>query len=171
MPGGKQFFRGMLVPGVGAFFFEPFHDVAQRREIFQPLAARVAIKNDDRHAPETLPRDAPVRPLLDHFVNAFFAPRGHPFHRWDFVKRSWRNVSARAVRGLIHLDEPLLGGAENHRIVAAPAVRIAVLVSVLAEQRAAIAQQFHDDGIRLEDVFAFVFRQAFEIDAAIIDGA
>ena len=37
----------------------------------------------------------------------------------------------------LHADEPLLGGAEDDRLVAAPAVRIAVLDLFLAQQRAA----------------------------------
>ena len=84
VPAGSKFFRRVLVPGVGAFFLEPFDDVAQRREILELLAAGVAVKNDDRHAPEALARDAPVRALLDHFVNAVFAPGGNPFHVREF---------------------------------------------------------------------------------------
>ena len=48
-------------------------------------------------------------------------------------------------------------------------MRIAVLVRMMAEERAAIGQQFHNEGIRGENVFAFVFRQTFEIDAFVID--
>src|SRR6202012_2309951 len=48
-------------------------------------------------------------------------------------------------------------------------MRIAVLVIVMAEQRAAIAEKFHDNRIRGEDVFAFIFRQTFGVDAAVID--
>ena len=48
-------------------------------------------------------------------------------------------------------------------------MRVAVLVFVMAEQRAAIAEQLHDDRIGFENIFAFVFRQAFGIDAAIVE--
>ena len=44
----------MLVPGVGAFLFEPLDDTAQGFEIFEARAATFTIKNDDRHAPEAL---------------------------------------------------------------------------------------------------------------------
>ena len=74
------------------------------------------------------------------------------------------------MRGLIHLDEPLLCGAEDYGIVAAPAVRVAVLIGVVAQQGAMVGQKLHDDGIRGEDVFAFVFGQAFGIDAVVVEG-
>ena len=74
------------------------------------------------------------------------------------------------VLGWLHADEPLLGGAEDHRVVAAPAVRIGVLVVVVAEQRAAIREKLHDDRVGAENIFAFVFRQTFEVHAAIVEG-
>ena len=47
------------------------------------------------------------------------------------AERRWRSGGAfgagTVARPVIQLHEPLLGGAKNHRIVAAPAVRIAVL--------------------------------------------
>src|SRR5215471_7829931 len=52
--------------------------------------------------------------------------------------------------------------------MAAPAVRIAVLVIVVPEQSAAFTEQFHNDRIRGENVFAFVFRQTLGVDTAII---
>ncbi len=165
----QQLFGGMRVPGVRAFLLKPFHHVAQRREIVELLSAGIAEEHDDRNAPETLARNAPVRTVLDHFVDALFAPAGNPLHVVNFRQRFLAQGFLRAVRHLIQLDEPLLRGAENHRIVATPAVRIAVLVRVMAKQRAAIAQQFHDDGICREHVLAFVFRQAFQIHAAVVE--
>ena len=84
--------------------------VAQRREILELLAAPVAIENDQRHAPESLARNAPVRPLRDHLVHALAPQAGVHFTL---------AISSRALlRGWppsIETDEPLLGGAENHR--------------------------------------------------------
>src|SRR5580692_1223109 len=122
----------MLVPGVGAFFLKPFHDIAQRGEIFEALAAGIAVENDDGRAPETLARDAPIRAMLDHFVHAIFAPRRNPLHGFNLAKRFLTERFGFSVGGLIHLDEPLLGGAKDDGIVAAPAVRIAVLVRMMA---------------------------------------
>src|SRR5258708_9674288 len=53
--------------------------------------------------------------------------------------------------------------------MAAPAVRIAVRKFLFAEQRAAITQQPHDDWVRLEYCFTFVFGQTFEISSLPVD--
>src|SRR5579862_4020245 len=74
------------------------------------------------------------------------------------------------MRGLVHADEPLLGGAEDHGIVTAPAMRVAVLVFVITKKRAAIFQKLHNDGIRGENVLPFVFGQAFEINTTVVNG-
>ena len=76
----KQFFGGMRVPGVRAFFFKPANHLPKRGEILQPLAAFITIENHQRHAPDALPRNAPVGTMRDHLVNAFLAPLGRPFH-------------------------------------------------------------------------------------------
>src|SRR4029077_10137440 len=132
--------------------------------------ARIAIKNNDRHAPEALAGDAPVRTLLNHFVHAVFAPGGNPFDAMDFFERFLAQRFLFSMRGLVHSDEPLLGGPENHGIVTAPAVRIAVLVLVVSEKSAAIAKQLYNDGIRGENILALIFGQAFEIDAFVVKG-
>ena len=49
-------------------------------------------------------------------------------------------------------DEPLLGGAKDDRMVAAPAMRIGVLKLRAAQQRAALFQHGDDDRIRLPHV-------------------
>ncbi len=165
---GQQLLRGVFVPGVSALFFKPLHHVAQRHKIIELLAARIAEKHDNRHTPEALPRNAPVRPLLDHFVDTFFAPAGNPLNLVNFLQRFLAQRLFRTVRGLIHLDEPLLRGAKDYRIVAAPAVRVAMLIRMVPQQRAMFGEQLHDDRIRREDVLAFVFRQAFGIHALVI---
>ena len=53
-------------------------------------------------------------------------------------------------RGL-HADEPLLGGAEDDGVVAAPAVRVGVLEAGGAEERALLFEQFDDDRVGLQD--------------------
>src|SRR5580700_392895 len=121
----------MLVPGVGAFGFEPLYDVSERRKIFEARSARVAVENDNWRAPETLAGDAPIRALFDHFVHAVLSPGREPFHvgnlRQSFLAKRLRG----AFLGLVHFYEPLLRGAENHRIVAAPAVRVGVFVGMI----------------------------------------
>jgi len=159
----------VLVPGVGAFFFKPFHDIAQRFEILQALSATLAVENDDGHAPETLARDAPIRALLDHLVHAVFAPRGNPFDAVDFFERFLAQGFFFSVSGLVHFDEPLLGGAKDYRIVAAPAMRVAVLVIIDVKEGLPRSKKLDDDGVRCKNIFAFVFGQAFCVDALVIE--
>ena len=48
-------------------------------------------------------------------------------------------------------------------------MRVGMFVIVVAEQRAAIPEQLHDDGIRAEHILALIFRQAFKIHAFVIE--
>src|SRR5207245_9024421 len=98
-----------------------------------------------------------------------FAPGGEPFHLMDFFKCLLAKRFLFPVGSLVHLDEPLFGSAENYGVVAPPAVRVAVLVFVVAQKSAALGQQFHDDGIRGEYILALVFGQAFEVDALVVE--
>src|SRR5271157_5665133 len=116
----------MRVPGVRAFLFKPLHNIAQRGEIAELLAASIAEEDDDRNAPETLAGDAPVRAVFDHFVDALLAPAGNPLHIVNFPQGFLAQRFLSAMSDLVQLDEPLLSGAKNHGIVAPPAVRIAV---------------------------------------------
>src|SRR6202035_1766429 len=92
-----------------------------------------------------------------------------PFNLGD-LRKSARPDSTRAISTTVQIDEPLLGRTENYRIVTAPAVRIAVRKFLLAQQRSARAQQFHDNRICLKYRFPFVFRQSFQITPLVIDG-
>ena len=132
------------------------------------FAAALAEEHDDGHTPKALARDAPVRAFFDHFVDAVFAPAWNPFDVLN-LSECFRTQRLFAVgRDRLHANEPLLCGAKDHRIVAAPAVRIAVLVGMMAEQRVAIGEKFHDDWIRGEDVFAPIFGQALRVDALVV---
>src|SRR2546425_9705834 len=164
----------MAIPGVSALFFKPANNIAESGEIPELLAAGVAVENDDGHAPEALAGNAPVGPARDHVVHALLAPGGTPLDPANFLERLLAKrfgcSTSRALSGacdLIHLDEPLLGGAEDHRIVAAPAVRVAVRIVRGGKKRAALAEKLDDDRIGSEDVLALVFGQAFGIDAAV----
>ena len=55
---------------------------------------------------------------------------GVHFHGLDGFESALAQIVA------VHADEPLLGGAEDGRMVAAPAVRIAVLDILFGQQRA-----------------------------------
>ena len=75
-PGGHELLDRPLVPGVGA--------VASRRPPRRcstisgrqhRFAAARAVERRNRHAPRALARDAPVRPVRDHVVDAVVPPR------------------------------------------------------------------------------------------------
>ena len=55
---------------------------------------------------------------------------------------------------LVHSDEPLRRGAKNHRVLATPAMRIAMVVLFTEQQHAALAHEFHDHIIRIEHTLA-----------------
>jgi hypothetical protein len=72
----------------------------------------------------------------------------------DFVERLL--AQAGLVAQLAQAREPLAGGAEEHGILAAPAVRVLVLdlLAGLVEQEAGLGQVGDDLGIGLEDLHA-----------------
>src|SRR5246127_2434897 len=163
--GWQEFFGRMLIPGVCAFFLKPFNNVAQRGIVLESRFAALAEKHDDRYAPKTLARDAPVGALFDHFVNTFFTPPGNPLDVLNLGQRFSSQRILAVSRNGVHADEPLHGCTENYRIVAAPAMRIAVLVSMVAKQSAAIGKQLYDNRVCCKDVLAFVFWQTLGVNA------
>ncbi len=90
------------------------------------LAAVLAVKGGDGHAPDALAADAPVGTVAHHIRDAVLAPVGDPFHLVDTLER--------LVAEIGDGDEPLIGGAENYRLLAAPAMRIGVGDLELAKQ-------------------------------------
>src|SRR6202140_5006394 len=130
------------VPGIGAVLRNELHYLAIDMRIVHRLAALIPQKYGDRHSPHSLARDAPIGPRGDHVRDAFFAPRRVPLHFGDlmegaaahglarrFVIRSVVRSSAlrRGLHRRFHPNEPLLGGAEDHGVVATPAMWIGML--------------------------------------------
>src|SRR5438445_13367779 len=101
----------MFIPGVRAFLFEPFDDIAKCGVIVELFAAALAEEHDDGHTPKTLAGHAPVRSFFDHFINAVFAPTWNPFDVMNLSERfhTHRLFAVDGDRG--HADEPLLCGA------------------------------------------------------------
>src|SRR5882762_4350870 len=131
---GQQFFGRVSEPGIRALAREPLTDqCVERRVIIELLVAFRAIKNYERHAPESLSRDTPVRPLGNHGVNSFGAPFRRPFHFGNFRERARPDGASSITPLAIQIDKPLLGGTEDHRIVAPPAMRIAMRELLFAE--------------------------------------
>ena len=114
------------------------------------LAARRANNRRNRRPPRALTRNAPLGMRLEHLRDAFLPPRGCPLHAADVFDR------ARAQPVLVHGDEPLRGSAEDHGVVAAPAMRIAVFEVGVVEQRAACAEILDDLRVGFPNVHAGV---------------
>src|SRR6267378_1005224 len=132
-----------------------------------------AIEDGNRHAPNALARDAPIGPALEHVAHAIDAPRGNPLHTLDLLQRGLAQRSCfrsfdkilsevaavpsvlilldNSARSAVHRDEPLRRRAKNYRIMAAPAVRITVLVVLCEKQNAALAHEIDDFRVRLEN--------------------
>ena len=72
---------------------------------------------------------------------------------------------------LVDADKELFDGAEDDRGFRAPAIGIGMLVRLLGDEHAAIAQQPDDIGVGVEDVFADQFGQAdfLGVAAEIVD--
>ena len=108
------------------------------------FAAVDAVERRDRHAPGALARDAPVGPVGDHVEDAVVTPRRDPLDLVvDRVTRRIAQCPRLAVGAgddgfAVHADEPLRGGEKDHRVVAAPAVRILVLERFAVPQAAAL---------------------------------
>src|SRR5947199_405186 len=100
----------------------------------------------DRHAPEALARDAPVGAILDHQRDPLLAPLRVPLNVMNLLQ----GLLTKAL--VVHRDEPLLGRAEDHRVLAAPAVRVRVRDRLAREEDAAVAQQLDDLRVRFEDL-------------------
>ena len=149
--------RAVCVPGIRALAGKQLLHGAVRFLGLMQLVALRAEEDRNRHAPQTLTADAPVRSRGHHVGNALFAPRRIPLHAGDGLQ-SLRAQSAFAQLAF-HADEPLLRGAEDYRLVAAPAVRIAVLNVLAPHQHAASLQQSDDRLVGHADLQALVLRQ------------
>ena len=66
------------------------------------------------------------------------------------------------MRGLVDHDEPLFRCSENDGVVAAPAMRISVLKVRDGREERLVAEHSTMMGLAVEDIFTFVFGQAFE---------
>ena len=112
------------------------------------LPAPGAVDRRNRHPPRPLARDTPVRPVGQHVVDPLFPPRGEPLHL--------RNRSERPVPQVVgvHLDEPLPGGQEDHRVMTPPAVRVSVVERLAVPQPACLGQRHLHLRVGVEDLLA-----------------
>src|SRR2546426_343776 len=116
------------------------------RLLEQHRLAAGAVEGGDRHTPHALAGERPVGPVCDHVEDALLAPGGDPAHvASNGLQR------ARAETLLVEGHEPLLGGTEERRVLAAPAVRIGMVEGHLGHQSTPGAEEVDDLGVRLPD--------------------
>src|SRR3970040_474087 len=77
-------------------------DVLAHLLLEQQRPASLAVERGDRHAPDALARDDPLRPVGHHAVHALLAPRRDPL---DVALD--RLEDAGAEPALVELDEPV----------------------------------------------------------------
>src|SRR5437660_864358 len=143
--GRQELARRACVPLVGALALaEDRRDVLDDTLLEQERLAAGAVEGDDRHAPDALPRDDPFEAVRHHVVDAILAPRGDPL---DIPLDRLERVGAEIA--LVEVDEPLLGRAEERRVLATPAVRVRVVERALRDQHAHALEVLDDLGIRV----------------------
>ena len=85
------------IPGVRAFALKERHDALVQRRIFDRLAALGAEKHRNRHAPDPLPRDAPVGPRRTIFEMRSLPHAGSHFTCSISSSAYCRKVRRRAI--------------------------------------------------------------------------
>uniref|UniRef100_A0A0N5A5U6 NAD-specific glutamate dehydrogenase n=1 Tax=Parastrongyloides trichosuri TaxID=131310 RepID=A0A0N5A5U6_PARTI len=121
----------------------------------------------DRHTPVALTRDAPVRAVGDHRMQARLAPGRHELGFFDGVEGALAQGFA-AVRLLVHAHEPLRGGAVDQRGLVAPAVHVAVADGVGEHQRADFGELVDDVRVGFPDELATEEFQRVDVHAVAL---
>jgi len=151
-------------PGVGALRAEELDDRIEGLRGGDGLATALAGEDRDGHAPGALTRDAPVGAVGDHRTDAVHRPLGIPGDLVDLVQRPLAQT-----RG-VHGDEPLVGRPEDDRLMATPAMGIAVRYGHMGDEHTALAEPVDDDRIRLVDVHPGEGSSGLREDAVVVDG-
>lgn len=164
----EQFSGIQLEPRLDAFLLDAlghfFHQLDGARV---QLAGLLVEEERNRHAPVALTRDAPVRAIGDHRVQAGLAPGRHELGVFDGLEGT---LTQRLAGGglLVHADEPLGGGAVDQRGLVTPAVHVAVADGLGVHQRADFAQLVDDGRVGLPDELAAEERQRLDIHAVAL---
>ncbi len=102
----------------------------------------------DGHAPHTLPRETPVRPVVDHAEDSIAAIGWNPSNPLDF-----RQGFLPQFVGL-HRHEPLLGRAKDHWIFTPPTVGIRMPERAMPEQAPVRLEILDNLRIGLQDLLS-----------------
>src|SRR5215472_5279781 len=166
-PRRKNFLHAARVPGIGTLASEQRHHGAVDLFGFKQFPTGFTEKHCDGHAPHALPGDTPVGARRDHVGNALLAPGRHPLHFLDLLQGT---LAERAgADHSLHRNEPLLGGTEDHRIMASPAMGIGVLELALSQQPTAGLEEFDNGLVGLKDRLAIIFGKSVAEAAGFVD--
>ncbi len=154
----KKRVDSVCVPSLNSISREQIHDFLVEIMVNYWLITFFAHENGNGHTPNTLAADAPVGACSDHVLDTLFTPFRIPFHFFNlfdskFTKSNKRSVwshhqtQPRTWHRFIKRDKPLLGGAENDRMVAAPAMRVGVFQVAHGQQRATLFHHGHNDRV------------------------
>ena len=112
-------------------------------------------KRGDGQAPAALAADAPVGSGFEHAAHAVLAPSGDEVDLvFGGVLRRFAHGRIAAGQRFVYPHKPLLGGAEDDGLFAAPVVRVAVHEGVVVEQVPAVTQVLDHGAVGLPDVLA-----------------
>ena len=148
-PGGSELLDRLREPGVGPFLAEEVAEVAdglgrqelRRRRPSQPRAG-IGTPQDRWRLMHQSGRSETIASIRD------LPQPGSQRHLVDRLERPPAQVVA------VDADEPLLGRPEDHRLLAPPAVRIAVRERELVEEVPRLAEHRDDLRVRREDLLA-----------------
>ena len=158
--GAQDGFGAGLAPGLDAALLHHVGgDVEDLHRARMQLAAVLVQEEGQGHAPAALAADAPVGPARDHVAQthlAVFRVEGSLLDRVqrNFAQRLRRLVLGEHTLAFVHADEPLGGGAVNHRRLVAPAVRVAVGDGGGGKQTVRLAQHLDDARAGFPDIEA-----------------
>ena len=162
---GRDERRGVAdEPGVGALGGEDRGDMAADTGVGQRPPAGPALEGRDGHTPRPLAGNAPVGPSGEHAVDPLPAPLGDPVDPADGLA----GLAAQIV--LVERDEPLFGGPEDDRLLAAPAMRVGVGDLRFPEQAAVGSHVGRDARVGLENLEPGVTRDLGGEPAVVVDG-
>src|SRR5580765_4125393 len=114
-----------------------FFDQISRRPHHLSIQDRLPFSVVERrnwHTPASLARDAPIRTGRDRAFDPVLSPFRNPLDSINLLENSLPEIL------MVDPDEPLIHGAEDDGNLAAPAIRIAVLIILLVQQSLARAQ-------------------------------
>ena len=163
---GEEVLDRTVVPRVGVRLANDRGGLAHDARIERRRAAALAVDRGDADAPTALSRQAPIGAAAHRLADAITRALGIPRHgALDLID------AALAMAGVVHDHEPLVGGAEDDRLAAAPAVRVAVIEARGVQQHALLAEPADDVLVHVEHAAAGEVRHVGREATALVHGA